>query len=140
MKTIYLIFLLLSAFLSANAQTVPDSVRNDSLLQRMPVDKLAADVVPTKAEADSAYFKGNYADAIALYEGILKRGKKSSELYYNLGNSYYKSKDMAKAILNYERALLLNPGDGDIKFNLKLAQNKTVDTTQIGRASCRERV
>lgn len=127
MKTIYLIFLLLSAFLSANAQTVPDSVRNDSLLQRMPVDKLAADVVPTKAEADSAYFKGNYADAIALYEGILKRGKESSELYYNLGNSYYKSKDMAKAILNYERALLLNPGDGDIKFNLKLAQNKTVD-------------
>lgn len=80
----------------------------------------------TKAEADSAYIRNDYASAIQLYEELLKQGE-AAEIYYNLGNSYYKADNIAKAILNYERALLLNPGDGDIRFNLEMAQAKTVD-------------
>ena len=85
----------------------------------------------TKAQADSAYAKGDFALAIELYENILSAQGESSDIYYNLGNSYYKSKDIARAILNYERAYLLNPGDSDIRFNLELARNNTVDKVEV---------
>ena len=81
----------------------------------------------TKAQADSAYAKGDYASAIELYESILANQGESADIYYNLGNSYYKNKDIAHSILNYERAYLLNPGDSDIRFNLEMARNNTVD-------------
>ena len=93
----------------------------------------------TKAQADSAYAKGDFALAIELYENILSAQGESSDIYYNLGNSYYKSKDIARAILNYERAYLLNPGDSDIRFNLELASRELVDVISIrpGRVMCR---
>lgn len=82
---------------------------------------------PDKAMADSAYINNDFVSAIDMYETILKNDGESADLYYNLGNSYYKTENIAKAILNYEKALMLNPGDGDIRFNLELAQSKTVD-------------
>ena len=81
----------------------------------------------TKAQADSAYINNDYANAVYLYEDILANQGESADIYYNLGNSYYKMDNIAKAILNYEKALMLNPGNGDIRFNLELAQSKTVD-------------
>ena len=81
----------------------------------------------TKADADKAYQENDFAAAIEQYESILADGQESAAIYYNLGNSYYKSENLAKAILNYERALLLNPGDADTRFNLELAKSKTVD-------------
>ena len=80
----------------------------------------------TKAAGDSAYMANNYKEAAQVYEQLLAEGE-SEALYYNLGNAYYKSNDIAKAILNYERALLLAPADEEIKFNLALARSKTVD-------------
>ena len=44
-----------------------------------------------------------------------------------MGNSYYKNKNIAKAVLNYERALLLSPGDNDVRYNLEMAKSKTID-------------
>ncbi len=84
-------------------------------------------VQANKVQADSAYANNDFAAAVELYEGILQNGDESAAIYYNLGNSYYKMDNIAKAIVNYERALLLSPGDGDIRFNLELAQSKTVD-------------
>lgn len=81
----------------------------------------------TKADADKAYQENKYAEAIKMYENILATQGESTVVYYNLGNSYFKEKNMAKAVLNYERALLLNPGDADIRFNLDMARSKTVD-------------
>lgn len=81
----------------------------------------------TKADADKAYQENDFNAAIEQYEAILQDGKESAAIYYNLGNSYYKIENIAKAILNYERALLLNPGDSDTRFNLDLAKSKTVD-------------
>ena len=78
-------------------------------------------------EAEVAYTKEDYGKAIELYEGLLKAHGESAEIYYNLGNAYYKENKIAPAILNYERALLLEPGDGDIRFNLQLARQKSVD-------------
>ena len=80
----------------------------------------------TKAEADSAYAQGHYQQAIKDYEALLKQGA-AAELYYNLGNAYYRSENITKAVLNYERALLLSPGDRDIRFNLQIANSKTID-------------
>ncbi len=80
----------------------------------------------TKAEADSAYAKEHYQQAARLYEQVLKQGV-SPELYYNLGNAYYRMDNITLAVLNYERALLLSPGDADIRFNLQMARAKTID-------------
>lgn len=80
----------------------------------------------TKAEGDSAYMRNDYAAAIQIYEGLLQQGE-AAEVYYNLGNSYYKVDNIARAILNYERALLLEPGNGDIRANLEIARAKTID-------------
>ena len=80
----------------------------------------------TKAQGDSAYMRNDYASAIQIYESLLKKGE-AAEVYYNLGNSYYKADDIAKAILNYERALLLQPGNADIRANLEIARSKTID-------------
>ena len=80
-----------------------------------------------KSQADSAYVKEDYLGAAELYEQILATEGEAAEIYYNLGNSYFKADKMARAILNYERALLLDPGSTDIRFNLELARSKTVD-------------
>lgn len=91
----------------------------------MPQKANAAEII-TKSMADSAYVDGNYQRAILLYDSLLAQGV-SPELYYNLGNSYYRIDDNTRAILNYERALLLAPGDEDIRFNLQMARSKTID-------------
>ena len=80
----------------------------------------------TKANADAEYAKGNYQQAIKDYEELLKEGM-SAELYYNLGNAYYRTDNITRAILSYERAQMLSPGDADIRFNLQLARSKTID-------------
>ena len=80
----------------------------------------------TKADADSAYVNEDYRKAIEIYETLLQNGV-CAELYYNLGNAYYRVDDITHAVLNYERALLLAPGDADIRFNLQMAQSRTVD-------------
>jgi tetratricopeptide (TPR) repeat protein len=85
----------------------------------------------TKSVADSAYAIGDYASAITIYENILKEGE-APEIYYNLANAYYRNDEIAKSILNYERALLLAPGDDDIRFNLALANSKIVDKVSEG--------
>ena len=80
----------------------------------------------TKADGDNEYSRGNYQQAIRDYEELLKQTK-SADLYYNLGNAYYRTDNITRAVLAYERALLLSPGDDDIRFNLQMARSKTID-------------
>lgn len=80
----------------------------------------------TKANADSEYRKGNYQQAIIDYKELIKDNK-CAELYYNLGNAYFRSDSLTQAILAYERAHLLSPNDKDILFNLQFARSKTID-------------
>ena len=79
-----------------------------------------------KTDVDKLYQKGNYKQAVKGYENLLKQGE-SADLYYNLGNSYYRLDNIPYAVLSYERALRLAPSDEDIRFNLQLAQSKTID-------------
>lgn len=81
--------------------------------------------------ANEAYQKGSFKKAIENYEALLASDNFSQEVYFNLGNAYFKSNQLGKAILNYERGLLLYPGDPDTQFNLKIAQDKQVDDLDV---------
>ena len=87
----------------------------------------ATSFAQSKSEADSLYIKEKYEEAAKMYEKILSTQGEAAEIYYNLGNCYYKLENVPYSILNYERALMLSPGDGDIRTNLALARARTVD-------------
>lgn len=87
---------------------------------------------------EEIYRKGNlsyesedYEKAVSLYESLLDKDKVSAEVFYNLGNSYFKLKNIGRAILNYERALRLIPRDRDIRLNLGLARSMAVDKIDV---------
>lgn len=80
-------------------------------------------------KGDSAYMNKDYHKAITLYEDALKTEGVSAAILYNLGNTYYKAGNNGKAILCYERALMLDPNDNDIITNLNLVRNKLIDKT-----------
>lgn len=78
--------------------------------------------------ADKSYIQGDYKTAVLKYEQILSDNKVcNTELYFNLGNAYFKLTDYPNAILNYERALKLDPNDEDIRFNISLANSRIED-------------
>lgn len=82
----------------------------------------------TFEKGNALYQKGEYQKAIDLYEQILSTNKEqSAELYFNLGNSYYKLNKVAPSIYNYEKALVLKPNDSETLNNLKFAKKLTID-------------
>ncbi len=80
-----------------------------------------------KTEADTLYQQEKYDKAAQKYEQIINTKGTSADVYYNLGNAYYKMDAIPQAILYYERAYQLNPGDKDIRNNLAIARGKTID-------------
>ena len=78
-------------------------------------------------KANQLYEEGNYEEAIAEYERILAAEIKNGYVYYNLGNAYFKSEQLGKAILSFERARRLLPRDEDINANLTFARQFTKD-------------
>ncbi|MEO8516548.1 MAG: tetratricopeptide repeat protein, partial [Flavobacterium sp.] len=78
-------------------------------------------------KGNDLYQKGKYEEAVSSYESLVKSGQQSAELYFNLGNSYYKINKVAPAVFNFEKALLLNPNDSETQNNLAFAQKMTID-------------
>ncbi|MDR7209625.1 tetratricopeptide repeat protein [Flavobacterium piscis] len=79
-------------------------------------------------KGNALYQKGQYQEAILSYESVIKDNKQhSAELYFNLGNCYYKLNKVAPSIYNYEKALVLNPNDTETLNNLKFAKKLTID-------------
>ena len=76
--------------------------------------------------AKEAYDAQNYSDAIEIYNNILEQGSASAALHYNLGNSYFKSGDVGRAILHYEKSLKLK-NDPDTRHNLEIANELKKD-------------
>jgi len=79
------------------------------------------------SKANSLYKNGNHQEAINLYEQLTNDNLVSSELYFNLGNCYYKLNKVAPSIYNYEKALKLNPKNEDAQNNLVFANRLTLD-------------
>jgi tetratricopeptide (TPR) repeat protein len=109
MRKILFIIFSVSTVLYVNAQEA------DSLFQK----------------GNALYAKGQYQDAIEIYENIINLGYESSELYLNTGNAYYKQNVIARAILNYEKALMLVPNNNDVKYNLELANRLVIDKIEV---------
>ncbi|CDD17512.1 putative BatD/BatE protein [Alistipes sp. CAG:435] len=74
-----------------------------------------------------AYTDGKFSDASAAWTSIEESGQKSAKLYYNLGNAWFKQGNYPKAILNYERALRLDPSYSDARYNLEFTNNFVQD-------------
>lgn len=81
------------------------------------------------ADANTQYAEGNYMEAAVLYEQVLVE-QPAPEVYYNLGNAYFKQGELAQAILAYERALRLKPSFKDAKHNLQFAQSRIIDNIE----------
>jgi tetratricopeptide (TPR) repeat protein len=85
------------------------------------------DIQSLMQQANQHYADNQFNAAIELYEKILQGFYESPELYFNLGNAYFKEGNIPAAILNYEKALKLDPTDGDIRYNLDLANSRIID-------------
>ena len=86
-----------------------------------------ADVQKLYREGNLAYRNKDYAAAIEKYLKCVESGGVSPELFYNLGNAYFRAGSLAQAILWYERARILSPQDPDIRHNLKFARSLMQD-------------
>lgn len=125
------IFILVLTFwsLAALGQT-PEAT--DSTPQRQQSEQTASAAYVSDPDglwdkANTAYINNDFPTAISLYETILASGRQSDKLFYNLGNAYFKEQKIGRAILNYNRALRLNPGNEDIRYNLQVAEKMTKD-------------
>lgn len=90
------------------------------------------------ANPDSLYVTGNeamlqedFAKAIHTYESLIAQGNEHIDLYYNLGNAYYRENMLGNAIWAFEKGLQLSPRDSDLKFNLALANARLRDRIEM---------
>jgi tetratricopeptide (TPR) repeat protein len=81
--------------------------------------------------ANQAYMDEAYEEAIAMYHELIDQGFSSPNLYFNLGNAYYKTDRKGLSILYFEKALKLDGSRKDVKHNLRLAQQQTVDNVEV---------
>ncbi len=91
---------------------------------------ISANASSLALQGDSAYIQDRFDDAVELYNQAIAEDGVSSLLYYNLGNAYYRSGKTGKAIVNYERALILDPRNNDARANLEFVNGKITDKPQ----------
>jgi len=108
-KIVLLFFVLLSVFQINASEALQDSIK----------------------KANKLYLAKNFEASAKTYNSIVKLGYESPELYYNLGNAYYKANKIALAIVNYERALKLKPSFDDARYNLDMANKLIIDKIEI---------
>ncbi len=82
-------------------------------------------------KGNNLYKNGKYEEAVQAYQSVLQSKMHSAELYYNLGNCYYKLNKTGPAIFNYEKALILSPNNKEVLNNLDFAKKKTVDEIKV---------
>lgn len=93
---------------------------------------VAANAAPADAEkliarGDSAYTTDDFGEAAQIYTQAIKKYGTSATLWYNLGNCHYRLGQLGRAVLDYERALRLDPANQDIRDNLELVNTKITD-------------
>lgn len=110
------IFKILLVIIFCKSLTVPLSAQNEESIFE---------------SANRDYKLGNYEHSAAEFEKLIHLGYEGTSLYYNLGNSYYRLGKIGKAILNYEKALKLSPGDEDVIHNLAFVNLKTTDKIEL---------
>jgi len=97
------------------------------MLMAFSLHALAINPDSLMVRANRAYDHQQYDTAINMYQQVLKKGLVSSTLYFNLGDAYFRQKDMPSAILYFEKAKKLDPNNPDIQYNLNLANTMIPD-------------
>ena len=92
---------------------------NESIEQTFLIDSFE--------KANLLYNNAQYVESLENYNEIIDSGYQSAEIFYNMGNCYYKINDIANAILFYERSILINPADEDARNNLQIVRNSLID-------------
>jgi len=82
-------------------------------------------------KANQEYANAEFKAAIADYEELVRAGQDRPNLFYNLGNAYFRQKDFGRAILNYERALALEPHHPEAQANLRIARDEARALEQV---------
>jgi tetratricopeptide (TPR) repeat protein len=77
------------------------------------------------AKANQEYAQGNFKEAITAYEALVHAGQWNANLFYDLGNAYFRTRDFGRAILNYERALALDQRHPETTANLQIARDES---------------
>src|SRR6266567_7703905 len=85
---------------------------------------LMAQAAAQFAKANQEYAAGNFKSAISDYEELVRSGQDTSNVFYNLGNAYFRQNSFGRAILNYERALALEPHHPEADANLRIARDE----------------
>ena len=139
MRLLTIIFSLLisvSAFAQEGAaqggaeQTTTPTSANEAAAEPTVTEPTTTDAEELWDMANLAYNEGNFAKAVATYEQILSQNLHSAALYYNLANAYFKQGELGKALLNYNRASRIAPGDEDIRHNQEYAEKMTKDSIE----------
>jgi len=76
------------------------------------------------AKANQEFAQGHFKEAIAGYESLVSAGQWNANLFYDLGNAYFRTRDFGRAILNYERALALDNHHPEATANLQIARDE----------------
>lgn len=84
-------------------------------------------------KSNQAYSGGDFQKAVQGYGQLIQSGHGTGEIYYNLGNAYFKSRHLGKAIWAYERARVVMPRDADLNYNLGYARDQTLDALPESR-------
>lgn len=121
-------YLLIVIFVTFCGSSYGESEIEKNTLLQDSISKLSD--VQMMDKAASFYSDGYYEEAAKVYSSLLEKGK-AFILYYNLGNAMYKSGNIPEAILNYERALKIEPKNEDALFNLRLCNIKIVDKVEL---------
>ena len=119
--------------IDSSMKTIKNAARTTAmitvLLLALPTMAKAAQDYPDSLwnRGVQAYESGMWNDAAESWETLISSGFKSAELYYNAGNAWFKAEEYPKAILNYERALKVDPSYSDARYNLEFAQTQIQD-------------
>ena len=128
------IILSLLISVSAIAQNVEQPAAESTTTEQPSAEQPAVEASASTDEqwnaANAAYNAGDFEKAATIYEQILAQNLHSAALYYNLANAYFKQGELGKALLNYNRASRIAPGDEDIRHNQEYAEKMTKDSIE----------
>ena len=135
MRLLTIIFSLLISVSAIAQDGAVQGATEQAAPQATAAEPTATEPTTTDAEAlwdmaNTAYNEGNFEKAAATYEQILAQNLHSAALYYNLATAYFKQGELGKALLNYNRASRIAPGDEDIRHNQEYAEKMTKDSIE----------
>lgn len=118
------VVVLAGGFVAALAPSLAGNGTQAASAEQAPIDPDPHTLV---AEGNRLYQDEDFEGAIDAYRSVLDSGLESGDLYFNLGNAWFRAGELGPAILAWERAARLLPGDPDVRANLDLARGLTVD-------------